>query len=138
MPVCVPDCQIYHTHTNSLQSRECVPACTDPSCRVCGSDGTCVDDAIISSSPCELASFILNSGGCSSYACPVGYYRQASDKKCKPCHASCTECGGPQDTECISCEIGHALHLIGVKMGRCQAKSTLNSIPEFQIFVDHN
>ena len=78
-----------------------------------------MDDATHSQTACNPTSFVMPTGECSSFACPKGYYREASNKSCLPCEASCKECGGPLETDCYACEAGYYLQFDGSSRGKC-------------------
>ncbi|CAM9404633.1 unnamed protein product [Lampetra planeri] len=53
---------------------------------------------------CDPA-LLLHQGTC-VWECPAGFFASAA---CLPCHASCAQCGGHSDSDCLSCPPGSEL-----------------------------
>uniref|UniRef100_A0A8C5FU44 P/Homo B domain-containing protein n=1 Tax=Gadus morhua TaxID=8049 RepID=A0A8C5FU44_GADMO len=56
---------------------------------------------------CEEGFSILD-GDCVDY-CKNGFFMDATEHECEPCHVSCRACGGPQYNDCDQCEDGLTL-----------------------------
>ena len=102
---CVPSCPI-GTYEDHHMCRPCPPLCAQ-----CNKDRciTCMEDAVrVSddgcSSSCERFSFLAKNGSC------------------LPCHHSCVECTGPDDTSCTACSPQFT-----PKDGRCSVVTSCQS-----------
>ncbi|XP_044031068.1 proprotein convertase subtilisin/kexin type 5 [Siniperca chuatsi] len=56
---------------------------------------------------CETDLF-LSEGSCVS-VCPDGFYGDEDTNDCEECHSDCVTCSGPEDDDCLSCEMGKML-----------------------------
>ncbi|CAL8254264.1 unnamed protein product [Boreogadus saida] len=74
---------------------------------------------------CEEGFSILD-GDCVDY-CKNGFFMDATEHECEPCHVSCRACGGPQYNDCDPCEDGLTL-----TAGTCLEQQTWALCPEKQ------
>lgn len=51
---------------------------------------------------------LLPEGSCVS-ACPDGFYGDEDTNDCEECHPDCATCGGPEESDCVSCREGDVL-----------------------------
>jgi len=61
-------------------------------------------------------------------SCASNQYKNSQTGACEACHASCSTCRGPQETQCLTCPPGHAYD--GKKCFACDSSCELCSGPD--------
>jgi proprotein convertase subtilisin/kexin type 5 len=88
----------YYFNTNDASDTSyqycglCHPSCT-----------TCTGVENTDCSVCLTGYYYDSANTACVSTCGAGQYDKAADNSCAPCHADCSYCSGPTNTECLAC-----------------------------------
>lgn len=71
---------------------------------------SCVGSSINNCTSCAAGRFFQPSLSACVVLCNEGFYENATDNLCYNCHASCVDCIGPLDSNCVKCATGQFLN----------------------------